>query len=447
MTTIDRAAEPAATPLPDHAVVPPVWGRITNLDVDRGEGSWLITRDGERYLDYSSGIGVTNTGHAHPRVAAAVAAQAAKLLHGQQNILYHEPGLRLYERLPGLLPGGPYQAFLSNSGAEAVEAAVKLARVATGRPAILAFRYGYHGRTAQTMALTTAKDVYRAAFEPLPGSVYHTAYPYCYRAPGGAHSPDTCTCDWEAQLDLTFHQFIYPDRVAAIIIEPVLGEGGYVVPPPTFLPRLREITAQHGILLIADEVQTGFGRTGELFAVQHWGVEPDILVMAKGIASGLPLSGLLARRELMAHWKPGTHGGTYGGNVVSCAAANATLDVIEDEGLVANARERGDAVPGRAARPGQPLSLDRRCARARPDGRHRAGQARRGRRSGARSGPHQAHPGGGAGAQAHRAHRGHVRERDPHHPAARDDGRGGRPRAVDPGRVAGRRRSLARQGC
>jgi 4-aminobutyrate aminotransferase len=341
MTTIDHRADTAAPPLPDHSVVPPVWGRITNLDVDRGEGSWLITRDGERYLDYTSGIGVTNTGHAHPRVAAAVAAQAHKLLHGQQNILYHEPGLRLYERLPTLLPGGPYQAFLSNSGAEAVEAAVKLARVATGRPAILAFRYGYHGRTAQTMALTTAKDVYRAAFEPLPGSVYHTAYPYCYRAPGGAHRPDACTCDWEAQLDLTFHQFIYPDRVAAIIVEPVLGEGGYIVPPPGFLPRLREITAEHGILLIADEVQTGFGRTGEIFAVRHWDVEPDILVMAKGIASGLPLSGILARRELMAHWKPGTHGGTYGGNVVSCAAAVATLDVIEDEGLVANARDQG----------------------------------------------------------------------------------------------------------
>ncbi len=327
--------------LPDHAVVPPVWGRITNLDIDRGEGSWLITADGQRYLDYTSGIGVTNTGHAHPRVAAAVAAQAHKLLHGQQNILYHEPGLRLYERLPRLLPGGPYQAFLSNSGAEAVEAAVKLARVATGRSAILAFRYGYHGRTAQTMALTTAKDVYRGAFEPLPGSIYHTAYPYCYRASGGAHDPAACTCDWEAQLDLTFHQFIYPERVAAIIIEPVLGEGGYVVPPAGFLPRLREITAEHGIVLIADEVQTGFGRTGEMFAVRHWDVEPDILVMAKGIASGLPLSGILARSELMAQWKPGTHGGTYGGNVVSCAAANATLDVIEEEGLVANARERG----------------------------------------------------------------------------------------------------------
>ncbi len=342
MTGALRDAGPAAVePLPDHGVVPAVWGRITDLDVDRGEGSWLITRDGQRYLDYSSGIGVASTGHAHPRVAEAVAVQARKLLHGQQNILYHEPGLRLYQRLPGLLPGGPYQAFLSNSGAEAVEASVKLARVATGRPAILAFRYGYHGRTAQTMALTTAKDVYRAAFEPLPGSVYHTAYPYCYRAPGGPHDRSACTCDWEEQLDLTFHQFIYPDRVAAVIIEPVLGEGGYIVPPDDFLPRLRAITARHGILLIADEVQTGFGRTGRMFAVGHWAVEPDILVMAKGIASGLPLSGILARQELMAHWRPGSHGGTYGGNVVACAAANATLDVIEDEGLVANARERG----------------------------------------------------------------------------------------------------------
>ena len=185
---VDTAPDPVSvtTPLPDHAVVPAVWGRITNLDVDRGEGSWLIARDGTRYLDYSSGIGVTNTGHAHPRVAAAIAAQASKLLHGQQNILYHEPGLRLYERLRHVLPGGPWQAFLSNSGAEAVEASVKLARVATGRPVILAFRGGFHGRTAQTMALTTAKDTYRAAFEPLPGSVYHTPLPVLLSGGGRA---------------------------------------------------------------------------------------------------------------------------------------------------------------------------------------------------------------------------------------------------------------------
>jgi 4-aminobutyrate aminotransferase len=335
---------PALTPpaLPDRGVVPAVWSRITNLTVDRGEGSWLVTTDGERYLDYSSGIGVTNTGHAHPRVVAAVQAQAAKLLHGQQNIVYHEPGLHLHDRLRTVLPGGPWQAFLSNSGAEAVEASVKLARAATGRPVVLVFRGGYHGRTAQTMALTTAKNIYRADFEPLPGSIYATAYPYCYRAPGGGHAPDAaCTCDWEAELDLTLHTLTYPEHVAAIIVEPVLGEGGYIVPPPGFLPRLREITRQHGILLIADEVQTGFGRTGELFAVRHWDVEPDILVFAKGVASGLPLSGIIARADLMGKWRPGAHGGTFGGNVVAFAAAHATLDVIEDEGLVANARDRG----------------------------------------------------------------------------------------------------------
>lgn len=334
-------ADTPAAPLPDRSVVPPVWSRITNLTVERGEGSWLVTTDGERYLDYTSGIGVTNTGHAHPRVVAAVQAQAAKLLHGQQNIVYHEPGLRLYERLAGLLPGGPWGAFLSNSGAEAVEAAVKLARAATGRPAIVAFRYGFHGRTGQAMALTAAKDVYRGAFEPLPGSVYHADYPYCYRATGGAHDPSACTCDWEARLDLLFHQLVYPSKVAAIVVEPVIGEGGYIVPPPSFLPRLREITREHGILLVADEVQTGFGRTGELFAVRHWDVEPDVVVMAKGIASGLPLSGLIARQDVLERLPPGSHGGTYGGNVVACAAALATLDVIDEEGLVENARERG----------------------------------------------------------------------------------------------------------
>ncbi len=335
-------AEPAlADPWPDPSVIPGVWGRITNLRVERGEGSWLITADGERYLDYSSGIGVVNTGHAHPRVVAAIQAQAAKLLHGQQNIVYHEPGLRLYERLSRLLPGGPWQAFLSNSGAEAVEAAVKLARVATRRPVVVAFRGGFHGRTGQTMALTSAKTTYRSEFEPLPGSVHFTPFPYCYRAPGVPHSADTCTCDWETQLDLLFRQIVEPSQVAAIIVEPVVGEGGYIPSPKGFLPRLREITAAHGILLVVDEVQTGFGRTGELFAIGHHGVEPDILVMAKGIASGLPLSGIIARRQIVERWTPGTHGGTYGGNVVSCAAANATLDVIQEEGLVANARERG----------------------------------------------------------------------------------------------------------
>ncbi|MFZ9218485.1 MAG: aspartate aminotransferase family protein [Candidatus Limnocylindrus sp.] len=341
---------PSSGPIPDHKVIAPVWGRAASVDVERGEGSWLIDRSGVRWLDYTSGIGVVNTGHAHPRVAAAIAEQAAKLLHGQQNIVFHEPGLRLHDRLSRLLPGGPWGVFLSNSGAEAVEAAVKLARRATRRRNILVFRGGYHGRTAQTMALTTAKNVYRGHFEPLPGSVYSTAYPYCYRAPSGPRDPQKpgaggscagCTCRWEEEWDLTLHTLVDAEDVAAVIIEPILGEGGYIVPPAGFLPRLRELTRQLGILLIADEVQTGFGRTGEMFAVQHSKVEPDILVMAKGIASGLPLSGIIARSELLASWAPGTHGGTYGGNVVACAAALATLDVIEQEQLVANAAARG----------------------------------------------------------------------------------------------------------
>jgi 4-aminobutyrate aminotransferase len=218
---------------------------------------------------------------------------------------------------------------------------VKLARVATGRPTIIAFRGGFHGRTAQTMALTSSRVTVRGDFEPLPGSVYHTAYPYCYRSAAGAHDPSVCTCEWESQLETLFAQMVDPSRVAALIIEPVIGEGGYLVPPPTFLPRLREIADRHGMLLIADEVQTGFGRTGRFWAVEHWNVRPDILVMAKGIASGLPLSGILAPKEILSRWSPGSHGGTFGGNVVSCAAANATLDVIHDEGLVENSAARG----------------------------------------------------------------------------------------------------------
>jgi 4-aminobutyrate aminotransferase len=333
--------EDIPTAWPDHSVVPDVWARFTDIDIDRGEGSWLIGRDGTRYLDYTSGIGVTNTGHAHPRVVAAIREQAGKLLHGQQNIIYHQSGLQLHDRLAHLLSGGPWQAFLSNSGAEAVEAAVKLARVSSGRTPIVSFRYGFHGRTAQAMSLTTAKAGYRTVNEPIVGSVYHAELPYCYRAPGGAHDPSDCSCAWESDLELLFHQIVDPRHVAAIIVEPVIGEGGYIVPPPGFLPRLREISREHGILLVIDEVQSGFGRTGRMFGHEHAGIEPDIMVVAKGIASGLPLSGIVARRELMEQWPAGSHGGTYGGNVVACAAALATIDVLQGEGLVDNAAARG----------------------------------------------------------------------------------------------------------
>ncbi|MCY7419548.1 MAG: aminotransferase class III-fold pyridoxal phosphate-dependent enzyme [Chloroflexi bacterium] len=344
MTTITR--EPiatgndlarVATPLPDRSVVPAVWARYSDLIIERGEGSWLISTDGDRYLDFTAGIGVANTGHAHPAVSAAVAAQAVKLLHGQQNIVYHERGLRLHAKLGELAPARDWGAFLANSGAEAVEAAVKLARVATGRPVVVAFRGGFHGRTAQAMSLTTSRVTVRADFEPLPGSVYHAPYPDPYR--GG--DTDELRLTWERAMAALFAQLVDPKRVAAFIIEPIVGEGGYIVPPDWFLPRLRELATQHSILLIADEVQTGFGRTGRFWAVEHWDVVPDILVMAKGIASGLQLSGIMAPTAMLAKWAPGAHGGTYGGNVVACAAALATLDVIEQEGLVENAAARG----------------------------------------------------------------------------------------------------------
>jgi 4-aminobutyrate aminotransferase and related aminotransferases len=325
--------------------VPPVWARYTDLVVERGEGSWIETIHGDRYLDYTCGIGVTNTGHAHPRVAAAIAEQAARIIHAQQNILYHKPGLELHDRLPrtfpGLRPGESAGLFLSNSGAEAIEAAVKLAKYATRRPAVIAFRGGFHGRTHGAMALTSSGVKYRGHFEPLLGGVHFAPYPYALRNPTG-RSDEAALAFSLAGLEELFATVIYPDDVAAMLVEPILGEGGYVVPPDAFLPALREIADHHGILLIADEVQSGMGRTGRMWATDWYDARPDIVVMAKGIASGMPLSGIMARGDLLERWSPGAHGGTYGGNAVACAAAVATLDVIEAEGLLANAARQGD---------------------------------------------------------------------------------------------------------
>jgi 4-aminobutyrate aminotransferase len=324
--------------------VPPVWSRYTDLVVESGSGSWLTTVDGERYLDYSSGIGVTNTGHSHPRVAAAIADQAAKIIHAQQNIVYHEPGLELHARLPRLFPAQPDAAdpiglFLSNSGAEAIEAAVKLAKTATRRPIVVAFRGGFHGRTHGTMALTSSGVRIRGHYEPLMGGVHFVPFPDPLRQGGG--SATVALEKTMAAIDELFATMCYPDDVAAFLVEPILGEGGYVVPDDGFLRALRALADQHGIMLITDEVQTGYGRTGRMFASEWTGARPDILVMAKGIASGMPLSGIMARRSLLDKFTPGTHGGTYGGNAVSCAAALATLDVIQDEDLVANAEKMG----------------------------------------------------------------------------------------------------------
>ncbi len=343
LLTTEVTADPG-TWLDRRAGVPAVWSRYTDLVVERGSGAWIETVSGERYLDYTCGIGVTNTGHAHPRVAAAIGEQAAKIIHAQQNILYHKPGLLLHERLPRRFPNLPAGEgaglFLSNSGAEAVEAAVKLAKAATRRPAVIAFRGGFHGRTHGTMALTSSSVKYRGHFEPLLGGIHHVPYPYPLRNPTG-REPDAALSFTLAQIEELFATVVYPDDVAAFLVEPVLGEGGYVIPPDGFLPALREIADRHGILLIVDEVQSGYGRTGRFFATEWTGTTPDIVVMAKGIASGMPLSGILARGSLLEAFAPGAHGGTYGGNAVACAAALATLDVIDDEGLVANAERQG----------------------------------------------------------------------------------------------------------
>ncbi len=328
-------------PAADLSHLSPVWNRSWTLLVERGEGPYLIDADGRRYLDFTCGIGVTNTGHAHPRVVKAIQEQAARLLHGQANIVVHTPMLDLAGELLGVVPAPLDTFFFTNSGAEAVEGAVKLARHATRRPNVVVFQGSFHGRTNLTMAMTTSKTNYRAGYQPLAAGVFVAPYPYAYRY-GWDESSTLAFCLRE--LKHLFKSQTAPQETAAIVVEPVLGEGGYVVPPDGFLPALRELCDDMGILLIADEVQSGFGRTGRWFAVDHLGVVPDLLIMAKGIASGLPLAGLAARRELMEEWTPGSHGGTYGGNVIACAAAAETIRVMRDERLIENAHAMGQVL-------------------------------------------------------------------------------------------------------
>ncbi len=317
--------------------ISPVWSRITDIVVERGEGAYIFDVNGDRYLDFTSGIGVTNTGHCHPRVVEAAREQVGKIIHAQINILYHMPLFRLVDALREVVPPSLDAFFFSNSGAEAVEGAVKLARHATGRTNIIVFQGSFHGRSNQTMAMTTSKTIYRQKYQPLAAGVFVAPYPYWYRY--GWEPEETSQWCLKELRHLLASQTA-PSETAAVIVEPVLGEGGYVVPPPSFLPGLREVCDEHGILLIADEVQSGFGRTGKFFAIEHFDVVPDVLVMAKGLASGFPLSGLAAPRALMDKWIVGSHGGTYGGNAVSCAAAEATVRVLQD-GLVENAAQMG----------------------------------------------------------------------------------------------------------
>jgi 4-aminobutyrate aminotransferase len=320
--------------------VSPVWGRAVPgpLVAERGEGPYLYTTDGRQYLDFTSGIGVTNTGHAHPRVVQAVQAQAARLLHGQVNIVYHRPLLELIGELRSVLPAALDTFFFSNSGAEILEGAVKLAKAATRRPNLIVFSGSFHGRTHLTMAMTTSKTIYRAGYQPLVPGIFVAPYPYAFKYGWDeAAAVDYCL----RELKQLLKGQTAPDETAAVVIEPVLGEGGYVPAPARFLQELRELCNHYGILLIADEVQSGFGRTGRWFGFEHAGIVPDVVAMAKGLASGLPLSALAASAELMAKWPAGSHGGTYGGNAVACAAAAATIQVLRDEGLPDNARGMG----------------------------------------------------------------------------------------------------------
>jgi 4-aminobutyrate aminotransferase len=316
----------------------PVWSRIFPIESERAEGSYVYGEDGRKYLDFTCGIGVTNTGHCHPMVVEAIREQAGKFLHAQANIVVHKPMMQLIDEMRKIVPPGIDGFFFSNSGAEAVEGAIKLARNATGKHGVIVFSGSFHGRTAGTMALTTSKTVYKQGPQVLTSGVYVAPYPYAYRLGMSEESAEAYALD--AVEDLLVSQ-ISPDDVAAVLIETVLGEGGYVPPPSGFLKGLREICNKHDILLILDEVQSGFGRTGKWFAFEHYDVEPDIMTVAKGIASGMPLSGVFSSLELMKKWPGGSHGGTYGGNAVACAAATATIQAMREENMLENANQRG----------------------------------------------------------------------------------------------------------
>ncbi len=316
----------------------PVWSRIFPIQSERAEGSYIYVDDGNKYLDFTCGIGVTNTGHCHPKVIEAIREQAGKFLHAQANIVVHKPMMQLIEEMRKIVPPNIDGFFFSNSGAEAVEGAIKLARNVTGKHSVIVFSGSFHGRTAGTMALTTSKTVYKQGPQVLTSGVYIAPYPYAFHL--GMSEEQAKGYALEAVEELLVSQ-IAPGDVAAMLIEPVLGEGGYVPPSAGFLKGLREICNKHGILLILDEIQSGIGRTGKWFAFEHYDVEPDIMTVAKGIASGMPLSGVFSNLDLMRKWPGGSHGGTYGGNAVACAAAVATIQAIREENMLENANQRG----------------------------------------------------------------------------------------------------------
>lgn len=322
--------------------VNPVLDRYTDLIVVKGKGSYVYDINGENFLDLSSGIAVNALGHCHPAVVAAVQEQVSQLMHTSITVR-HTKYIELSEKLAQISPGNLNSSFLSNSGAEGIEGAIKLARYVTRRPAIINFRGSFHGRTMMAVALTNSKLYFREHLEPLPGPIYTAPFPYTYRS-AFRNDPEACVKDCLHQLHLLLHQFIDPSEVAAMIIEPIIAEGGYVVPPPGFLTGLRDICSAHGILLITDEVQSGFCRTGKWFAIEHENVVPDIMVVAKAIASGLPLSAFIANIELTSQWAKSRHGSTFGGNPIACAAALATIKVMQEEKLDKRAEQLGHEI-------------------------------------------------------------------------------------------------------
>ncbi|MEO8594125.1 MAG: acetyl ornithine aminotransferase family protein [Candidatus Solibacter sp.] len=324
----------------DTKAVSPSYTRCYPLVARKGEGSIVEDVDGNRFLDLTAGIAVVATGHCHPRIVAAIQEQAARLIHMSGTDFYYEELAALAEKLGEIAPGEvARRVSFGNSGAEAVEGAIKLARYATGRDKIIAFFGSFHGRTMGALSLTSRKAVQRAGFGPMLPGVIHAPYPYCYRCPYG-QTPDSCAVECVQHIENTLLKTIAPaEETAAIVIEPVQGEGGYVVPPQKFFDELTRVARANGILLVFDEVQSGMGRTGKMWAAEHFGVVPDIFTVAKGIASGLPLGATVARADLMT-WPPGAHASTFGGNPVACAAAMVTIELLQ-QGLIDHAAELG----------------------------------------------------------------------------------------------------------
>jgi 4-aminobutyrate aminotransferase len=334
-------------PVAEHAVdysilarsLTPVLGRYFERSWSHGEGHRLYDTDGRPYLDFANSIAVTALGHRHPRVTAAIHAQVDRLIGPTGAIGYAGPVVQLAGMLAETFPAPIDTVLFLNSGSEAVEAAIKLARRVTGRPGIVAFRGAFHGRTFGAASVTSSSLNYRTGYEPFVPGVYFAPYPAAY--PEFAGDPEAASRAALATLRSLFSTIVAPSTVGSIIIEPVLGEGGYHPAPASFLRGIRQICTEHGIVLIADEVQTGYGRTGRMWAFEHAGIVPDVVCVAKAIANGLPLAAIASRRELQERWGKGAHGSTYGGNPVACAAGVAVLDTIRDEGLVANAAARG----------------------------------------------------------------------------------------------------------